>query len=182
MVIRDEQDIYNILTNREKLEWILEEYEKKNNHLDNEEYVQQICCDEITTCVLNDVENYNSNNKKIGLTTTTTESLVLARNKQYQQVQNEQDYSHKGENRHSKKTVEDEELEIEDLKPELKTKMKEEIGKHKEEQLKLLKEYKQNIIDFLSGNKDSIRVEDLKIYEPIYKCYQKKEIVKFARD
>jgi hypothetical protein len=60
--------------------------------------------------------------------------------------------------------------------------MKEEIGKHKEEQLILLKEYKQNIIDFLSGNKDSIRVEDLKIYEPIYKCYQKKEIVKFARD
>ncbi|HYJ02544.1 MAG TPA: hypothetical protein VEW92_10055 [Nitrososphaeraceae archaeon] len=37
--------------------------------------------------MLNDVENYNSNNKKIGLTTTTTESLVLARNKQYQQVQ-----------------------------------------------------------------------------------------------
>ena len=112
--------------------------------------------------MLNDVENYNSNNKKIGLTTTTTESLVLARNKQYQQVQNEQDYSHKGENAHSKNTVEDEELEIEDLKPELKTKMKEEIGKHKEEQLILLKEYKQNIIDFLSGNKDSIRVEDLK--------------------
>jgi len=46
MVIRDEQDIYNILTNREKLEYILEEYEKKNNHLDNEEYVQQICCDD----------------------------------------------------------------------------------------------------------------------------------------
>ena len=64
MVIRDEQDIYNILTNREKLEYILEEYEKKNNHLDNEEYVQQICCDEITLCVLNDVENYNSNKKK----------------------------------------------------------------------------------------------------------------------
>ena len=97
----------------------MEEYEKKNNHLDNEEDVQKICCDEITLCVLtlcvlNDVENYNS-----------TESLVLARNKQYQQVQNEQDYSHKGENRHSKNTVEDEELEIEDLKPELKTKMKE---------------------------------------------------------
>ena len=70
MVIRDEQDIYNILTNREKLEYLLEEYEKKNNHLDNEEDVQQICCDEITPCVLNDVENYNSNNKKIGLTTT----------------------------------------------------------------------------------------------------------------
>ena len=39
----------------------------------------------------------------------------------------------------SQQTVEDEELEIEYLKPELKTKMKEEIGKHKEEQLKLLK-------------------------------------------
>ena len=70
MVIRDEQDIYNILMNRKKLEYLLGEYEKKNNHLDNEEDVQQICCDEITPCVLNDVENYNSNNKKIGLPTT----------------------------------------------------------------------------------------------------------------
>ena len=30
--IRDEHDIYNILTNREKLECLLQEYEKKNNH------------------------------------------------------------------------------------------------------------------------------------------------------
>ncbi len=38
IVIRDEQDIYNILTNREKLECLLQEYEKKNNHqLDKEE-------------------------------------------------------------------------------------------------------------------------------------------------
>jgi hypothetical protein len=28
IVIRDEQDIYNILTNREKLEYLLQEYEK----------------------------------------------------------------------------------------------------------------------------------------------------------
>ena len=32
IVIRDEQDIYNILTNREKLEYLFQEYEKKNNH------------------------------------------------------------------------------------------------------------------------------------------------------
>ena len=38
----------------------------------------------------------------------------------------------------------------------------------------LLKENKQNIIDFLLGNKESIRVEDFKIYEPIYKCYRQK--------
>ena len=38
----------------------------------------------------------------------------------------------------------------------------------------LLKHNKQNIIDFLLRNKDSIRIEDLKIYEPIYKCYKQK--------
>ena len=52
--------------------------------------------------------------------------------------------------------------------------MKEELKKHKEEQLILLKENKQNIIDFIIDNKDSIRIEDLKIYEPIYKCYREK--------
>ena len=31
IVIRDEQDIYNILTNREKLEYLLQEYEKEIN-------------------------------------------------------------------------------------------------------------------------------------------------------
>ena len=105
IVIRDEQDIYSILTHREKLEFLLHEYEKENNH----------------------------------------------------QLEKEQ-----------------EELEIEDLKPELKSKMKEEMRKHKEEQLILLKEYRQNIIDFIIDNKDAIRVEDLKIYEPIYKCYREK--------
>ena len=30
------------------------------------------------------------------------------------------------------------------------------------------------IIDFLLENKDSIRVDDLKIYELIYKCYRQK--------
>ncbi len=105
IVIRDEQDIYNILTNREKLEYLLQEYEKQiSNQLEEEQ----------------------------------------------------------------------EELEIEYLKPELKTKMKKEIRKHKEEQQILLKENKQNIIDFIIGNRDSIRIEDLKIYEPIYKCYTQK--------
>ena len=30
IVIRDEQDIYTILTNREKLEYLIKEYEKRN--------------------------------------------------------------------------------------------------------------------------------------------------------
>jgi hypothetical protein len=106
IVIREEKNIYNILTNREKLEYLLQEYENKYNH----------------------------------------------------QLSNE----------------EDEELENENLKPELKTKRKEELKKHKTEQLMLLKNNKQNIIDFIINNIDSIRIEDLKIYEPIYKCYRKK--------
>ncbi|MDF2736464.1 MAG: hypothetical protein K0S93_320 [Nitrososphaeraceae archaeon] len=32
IVIRDEEDIYDILTNKEKLEYFLQEYEKKNYH------------------------------------------------------------------------------------------------------------------------------------------------------
>ena len=46
-------------------------------------------------------------------------------------------------------------------------KIKEELEKVIREQQILLKENKQNIIDFILDNKDSIRVEDLKIYEPI---------------
>jgi hypothetical protein len=68
---------------------------------------------------------------------------------------------------------EDEELENEHLKPDLNAKMKEELKKHKEEQL-ILKENKQTIVEFLLDNKDLIRVEDLKIYEPIYKCYRER--------
>jgi hypothetical protein len=52
--------------------------------------------------------------------------------------------------------------------------IKEELEQHKKEQLILLKEYKQNIIDFLLYNKDSLRIEDLKIYESINKCYREK--------
>ena len=106
IVIRDEQDIYSILTNREKLEYLLQEYEKMINHQLSKE--------------------------------------------------------------------EDEILENENLKPELKAKMKEELKKHKEEQLILLKDNKQNIIDFIISNKDAVKVEDLKTYEPIYKCYREK--------
>ena len=62
----------------------------------------------------------------------------------------------------------------ENMKPKLNIQMKEEFKQHQEEQLILLKENKQNIIDFLLDNKDSIRIEDLKIYEPIYKCYREK--------
>jgi hypothetical protein len=102
IVIRDEYDIYNILTNKEKLEYLLEEYEK-----------------------------YQLSKER------------------------------------------DEELENENLKPELKVKIKEELKKHEEEQLRLLKENRQNIIDFLLVNKDS-KIEDLKVYESIYKCYTEK--------
>jgi hypothetical protein len=38
----------------------------------------------------------------------------------------------------------------------------------------LLKEYRQNIVYFLLDNNNSIRVDDFKIYEPIYKCYREK--------
>jgi hypothetical protein len=98
--IRNEQDLYDILTNRGKLEELFQEYEKGNNHQ----------CDK--------------------------------------------------------------ELDIEYLNSNLNT--KEEIRKHKDEQLILVKENKQMIIDFLLDDRDSIRIEDLKIYEPIYKCYREK--------
>jgi hypothetical protein len=39
--------------------------------------------------------------------------------------------------------------------------LKEELKKHKEEQLIILKEYKQIIIDFITSNKQLIRVDDL---------------------
>ncbi len=38
----------------------------------------------------------------------------------------------------------------------------------------MLKEYRQNIVYFLLDNNNSIRVDDLKIYEPVYKCYRQK--------
>jgi hypothetical protein len=66
IVIRDEQDIYNNLTNREKLETLIEEYEKKNSHrLANEEKQLQICCDEKSPCVPTNADNDDPNNKKI---------------------------------------------------------------------------------------------------------------------
>jgi hypothetical protein len=90
MVIRDEQDIYNILTNREKLEYFREEYEKKNNHLDNEEDVQQICCNEITTCVRE--KNENTGTGTIIPTTSLTYSFPSNTN-------NKNNFdSHRGEN------------------------------------------------------------------------------------
>ena len=52
--------------------------------------------------------------------------------------------------------------------------MKEELEKNHREQLILLKENKQNIIDFIIDNKDAIKVEDLKIYESIYKYCREK--------
>ena len=58
--------------------------------------------------------------------------------------------------------------------------IKEELEKSDREQKRLLKENKEHIIDFIIDNKNSIRVEDLKIYEPTYECYRKKRIVRFA--
>jgi hypothetical protein len=153
IIIRDEHDIYNILTNREKLEYLIQEYEKKNNpQLDIER--QEVCCDENTPCVPN--YDYNSNNKKaISSTATTTELLGAAAGKKQQKLQ-QQDNLYRGKNCHSK-SIEQEELE-----------------KSNREQQILLKENKQTIIDFIINNTDSIRIEDLKIYEPVYKCYRKK--------
>jgi hypothetical protein len=59
-------------------------------------------------------------------------------------------------------------------KPDLNIKIKDESEKSDREQLILLKENKQNIIDFIIDNKDAIKVEDLKIYKSIYKCCREK--------
>ena len=107
IIIRDEQDIYNILTNSEKLDYLIEECEKRLLDQESEEELES------------EINNGN-------------------------------------------------------LKPILTIQQKEEFKKHKEGQLILLKENKQNIVNFIIDNKDSIRIEDLKIYEPIYKCYRKK--------
>jgi hypothetical protein len=175
IVIRDKQDIYDILTNREKLECLFQEYEKKNSHSLDIEGKQQVCCDENPPCVLD--EKYNSNNEKDSTTTTETLDASKEKNQQLQQQvqirQNKQNDSHKGENRHSKKT-EGEEVDKENLKINLKTKIKGKLENRDKEQQILLIENKQKIIDFLLDNTDSIRIEDLKIYEPIYKCYRQK--------
>jgi hypothetical protein len=125
--------------------------------LDREEN-NKVCCDENTPCVLNNEKVNNSNEKKL--------MIVNATNN------NNNTESHTGENHHSKNTVE--ELDIEYLKPDLKSKIKNELEKNYREQLILLKENKQNIINFIIDNRDSIRIEDLKSYEPIYKCYRQK--------
>ena len=160
IVIRNEQDIYNILTDREKLELLLEEYEKIHQ-LDKER--KEICCDENTPCVTN-------NNKKLP----TNNILSIGSNQFQVKYRDDVDYSHKGENGDSKYAEEYEELDNENLKSNLKLRIQEELKKQEEEQQVLLKENKQNVIDFLLDNKDSIRIENLKIYEPVYKCYRKK--------
>ena len=106
IVIRDEQDVYSILTNKEKLEYLIEEYERQQLDKESEDPEKEI----------------NNGN----------------------------------------------------LKPVLTIRLKEQFKKHKEEQLILLKENKQNIVDFIIDNRDSIRIEDLKSYEPIYKCHREK--------
>ncbi len=78
--------------------------------------------------------------------------VISSTSKKPKQVQKKRDHSHKVENGDSKK--------IEEL--------------DREQQI-LLKDNKEAIIDFLLGIKDSIRIEDLKIYELIYKCYRQKD-------
>ena len=82
------------------------------------------------------------------------------------------------ENPHSKNTEnQSKELDNEHLKLDLKAKIKEELEKSNKEQQKILlnkENSRQNIIDFIINNKDSIRIEDLKISEPFYKCYREK--------
>ena len=54
---------------------------------------------------------------------------------------------------------------------------KEQQYKHEleeEQQILLSEDKRHNIIDFILNNKDSIRVEDLNISEPFYKCYREK--------
>jgi hypothetical protein len=171
LIIRDEQDIHDVLTNREKLENLIEEYERKQ--LDRE-----VCCDENAPCVPTTTYHDNSNNENIVLDRTTTiPSLITVKGKKEQhQVFGKQDFSHKGENSHSKNIDKQsvKELDVEHLKPNTKAKIQEDFEKSHREQQILLKQNKQSIIDFLLCNKDSIRVEDLKIYEPIYKCYREK--------
>ena len=152
--IINEQDIYNILTNREKLSSLFQEYE--NNESDRETEQKKVCYDENTPCVLND--DNNSNEKMMDVDTGDYNNNV---------------YSHKGKNRHSRNNRE-EESDNEKLISNLKAQIKDELEEHKKEQQILLKENKQNIIDFLVDNKDSIKIQDLKTYEPIYKCYREK--------
>jgi hypothetical protein len=148
IVIRNEQDIYDLLTNREKLKYLLQEYEKKKYQLEE----QEICCDEKSPCVPSD-KNEDDDEK---LTNSNEKEMTLVDISNYNNNNNNHDdtKSHKGENCHSKKI--------------------EELEKSHGEQVTLLKENKQNIIDFLLANKDSILIEDLKSYEPIYKCYREK--------
>jgi hypothetical protein len=158
IVIRDEHDIYSILTNREKLEYLLQEYE--NNQLDRGQ--EQGCCDENTPCVPNDDEKViNSNEKKM-------------MNVDTGNYNNNYVDSHRGENSHSKNNIEDGKLNNEKLTSNLKAQIKYELEEQEKEQQILLKQNKQTIIDFLLDNKEAIRIEDLRIYEPIYKCYREK--------
>lgn len=60
------------------------------------------------------------------------------------------------------------------MKRDLKAQIKYKLEKQEKEQQILFKQNKQNVIDFLIDNKDSIRIEDLKIYEPVYKSHREK--------
>jgi len=87
--IINEQDIYNILTNREKLEHLLQEYEN-NDQLDKEEgKEQQVCCHQNTPCV-------NSNKEKLSYNILPVGDNQLQANKGKEKDHNF-DYSHRGE-------------------------------------------------------------------------------------
>jgi hypothetical protein len=62
-IIRDEQDLYDILINKEDLEYLFQEYEK--HYQLNRKDQQQVCYDEKSPSVPND--DNNSNENKMGI-------------------------------------------------------------------------------------------------------------------
>ena len=99
----------------------------------------------------------NSNKEKLSYNILPVGGNQLQANKGKEKDHNF-DYSHRGENSDSK--------------------IKEQLEKSDKEQQKILlnkENSRQNIIDFIINNKDSIIIEDLKISEPFYKCYREKE-------
>jgi hypothetical protein len=108
---------------------------------------EEVCCHQNTPCVNNNKEKLSYN-------------ILPVRGNRLQAKGDDKDnvdYSHKGKNSDSQ--------------------IKEQLGKSNKEQQKILlnkENSRQNIIDFIINNKDSIRIEDLKISEPFYKCYREK--------
>ena len=91
-------------------------------------------------------------------------------------AQNSNDQQQQASIGSNEKEEEQEYQELEQIKNELKEQIREELQKQNKEEQQILsnKENIKNVIDFIVDNKDSIKVEDLKISEPFYKCYREK--------